>query len=134
MNAPEVAEKQLVPESKFLQIAQALVNEAKSQSVAIEMLKQDMQDKLALLEAKIETEVPINAPQVKALKKAVEIRAREHLKTDDRYKQYGKKLIRAIWTDLKDVFQVGQYREIPRVKFEEAMTYVKTWYPSNGRD
>jgi len=134
MNVPEVADKQLVPESKFLQIAQALVNEANSQSVAIEMLKQDMQDKLALLEAKIETEVPINAPQVKALKKAVEIRAREHLKTDDRYKQYGKKLIRAIWTDLKDVFQVGQYREIPRVKFEESMIYVKTWYPSNGGD
>jgi len=134
MNVPEVADKQLVPESKFLQIAQALVNEANSQSVAIEMLKQDMHDKLALLEEKIETEVPINAPQVKALKKAVEIRAREHLETDDRYKQYGKKLIRAIWTDLKDVFQVGQYREIPRVKFEESMIYVKTWYPSNGGD
>ena len=134
MNALEVSERQPVPESKFLQIAQALVNEAKSQSAAIEMFKYEVADQLAQMEARIATEIPLNSPQVAALKKAVEIRCREHLKTDEGYKLYGKKLTRAIWKDLKDVFQVGQYREIPRVKFEEAMTYVKTWYPSNGGD
>jgi len=125
MNVPAEVERQPVPMGKFLEFGKSLLAEIENQNLTI----QKQQEEIDYLKDQLNSEVILNAPQVKAMKKAVEVRARELLKTDEAYTLKGKKLIRFIWTDLKDAYLVGQYREIPRVKFSEAMEYVKTWYP-----
>ena len=127
MNLPEEVKNQSVPMGKFLEFGKSILAEIENQNLIIHK----QQEEINCLKDQLSTEVILNAPQVKAMKKAVEIRARELLKTDEAYKVNGKKLIWFIWTDLKDAYLVGQYREIPRVKFTEAMEFVKTWYPQS---
>lgn len=46
------------------------------------------------------------------------------------YKQYSKKVFSSYWRDFKRYFHLPRYGELPRVKFDEALSFIDEWLPN----
>lgn len=120
-------------QGKFLAIAEALVRDAKQQRFNNDNFKQEIRQELSQLKSVLETQVVLAPIQATSLKRAVEARVRFHLSDEKAYRDHSKKLFTALWRDIRNAFAVAQYREIPRVHFDAAISYVKTWYPQMSK-
>lgn len=70
--------------------------------------------------------------QAKAIKNKVGENVYEALggKNSNAFKHLRNKLFSACWRDFKNYFDISEYRELPRVKFEMAMKFLFAWQPS----
>ncbi|QDR80252.1 ORF6C domain-containing protein [Sporomusa termitida] len=114
---------------KYLMIAENLLSEVKEMKVDQEVFKAEVNDKLDDFKATLDSQVYLNSSQEAALNKAVKRRIRELLPDEADYKIQSKKMFQALWGNLKEVYQVAKYREIPRIHYESAMQYVEKWQP-----
>ena len=46
------------------------------------------------------------------------------------YKQHSKKVFSSYWRDFKQYFHLPRYGELPRVKFDEALSFIDEWLPN----
>ncbi|MGE7114730.1 ORF6C domain-containing protein [Lysinibacillus sp. NPDC047702] len=70
--------------------------------------------------------------QAKAIKNKVGEKVYEALggKDSNAFKHLKSKLFAACWRDLKNYFDISEYRELPRVKFELGMKFLFAWQPN----
>lgn len=45
------------------------------------------------------------------------------------YNELSKKVFPALWNEFKDYFKVPRYPDLPKVKYDEALRFVKVWSP-----
>lgn len=83
--------------------------------------------RMTSLEVKVDNEIFINYNQQRAVQKAVGRRVRDMLPSDVAYRESSKIYYAALYSALKDVYQVPSYREIPRTMFTHAMQYIQNW-------
>ncbi|MDT8901874.1 ORF6C domain-containing protein [Anaeroselena agilis] len=86
-----------------------------------------LESKVATLEDKVETKLHIDYNQQRALQKAIGRRVREMLPSEKAYREHSKVYFAALYSALKDVYQVPSYRDIPLMMFDHAMKYVGDW-------
>ncbi|MDR3591545.1 MAG: ORF6C domain-containing protein [Negativicutes bacterium] len=122
--------KELEPESKFLQIAEALVRDARGRAADYSAFKSEVQQELSALKTILENHVTLAPWHAAQIRKAVGTRIRHLLPDDGLYNRYSKRFYSALWRDLKTAFHVAEYREIPRVRFDAAMAFIISWYPT----
>ncbi|MER2048183.1 MAG: ORF6C domain-containing protein [Solibacillus sp.] len=48
------------------------------------------------------------------------------------YQEINKKIFAAFWNEFKQYFKVPRYGDIPKVKHEEALRFIKLWRPSTS--
>lgn len=48
------------------------------------------------------------------------------------YREISKKAFSAFWNEFKDYFKVPRYGDIPKVKHDEALRFIKLWRPSTS--
>ncbi|MTD37680.1 phage regulatory protein [Erwinia sp. CPCC 100877] len=46
------------------------------------------------------------------------------------YKRHAKKVFSNYWRDFKQYFHLPRYGELPRIKFDEALSYIDEWLPN----
>jgi hypothetical protein len=116
-------------DGKYLMIAENLVAEIKGIRVDHAVLKAEVKRDIDQIRTTLDNYVYLNTSQAAYLNKAVKVRVRELLPLDGDYREHSKKMFSAIWRDLKDVYQVPGYREIPRIHFQNAVQYIADWQP-----
>jgi len=74
----------------------------------------------------------ITSIQAKAIKNKVGEKVYESLggKDSNAFKHLKSKLFAACWRDFKNYFDISEYRELPRVKFEIGMKFLFAWQPN----
>ena len=85
---------------------------------------------------KLENTMNIDYGQQRVLEKEVAIVVIESLggKDSNAYREISKKVFSECNHDIKDYFRVNSRNNIPRLKFEEAIDYIRSWTPcSNTR-
>lgn len=85
---------------------------------------------------KLENTMNIDYGQQRVLEKEVERVVIESLggKDSNAYREVSKKVFSECNHDIKDYFRVNSRNNIPRLKFEEAIDYIRSWTPcSNTR-
>lgn len=45
------------------------------------------------------------------------------------YKQLGRKMFSAIWSEFKHYFDIPRYNELPAKRFNDGLRFVETWHP-----
>lgn len=90
-----------------------------------------MIDDVAVRVDKLENTMVIDYGQQRVLERLVNISVVTALggKESVAYKEVGKKVFSECNRDIKDRFDVNSRSNIPRVKFEEAVSYIKKWQP-----
>ncbi len=80
---------------------------------------------------KLENTMVIDYGQQRVLEKLVNCTVVTALggKESNAYKEIGKKVFAECNRDIKDRFNVNSRNNIPKLKFEEACTYIKKWQP-----
>jgi prophage antirepressor-like protein len=116
-------------DGKYLMIAESLIAELKGIKGEQDVFKDEIKQEIKQFKATIDHQVFMTQSQATHLKKAVERRIRDLLPAEADYAIQSKKMFSSIWRDLKDLHQVPSYREIPRIRFDNAMQYVENWQP-----
>lgn len=83
---------------------------------------------------KLENTMTIDYGQQQALKKNVNVRVIYWLggKESSAYKEVSKKVFSECNRDIQDYFNVNSRNNIPKLKFETAVDYIKNWEPSTN--
>ncbi|MGL6057383.1 MAG: ORF6C domain-containing protein, partial [Culicoidibacterales bacterium] len=108
--------KQLVTDP--LQLMKLSLQAIEQQQQELEAVKSDIEF--------LKTETTINSSQRKKYKKAVDLKVYEILgdKYDPVYKEFSKKLYSSIHNSVKNVFDVAEINDFPKVEFENVMKSV----------
>ena len=48
------------------------------------------------------------------------------------YKEISRKVFAALWRDYKNYFNINSYANTPVVRFDDAINYLKGWWPDNN--
>lgn len=96
---------------------------------------QTIQSEVSVVKADIEElkdNIYIASVQAKAIKNKVGEKVYEALggKESNAFKHLKSKIFAACWRDFKNYFDISEYRELPRVKFELGMKFLFAWQPS----
>lgn len=77
-------------------------------------------------------ELYITSSQAKAIRQKVSEKVYEALggKKSNAFKHLRQKTYSACWRDFWNYFDISEYRELPRVKFEEAIRFLLAWQPN----
>lgn len=80
----------------------------------------------------LKDELYIVSIQAKAIRNKVGEKVYDALggKESNAFKHLKNKLFTACWRDFKNYFEINEYRELPRVKFELGMKFLFAWQPS----
>lgn len=89
-------------------------------------IMEEQTNRIDHIETVLESQVFLTSAQAHALNRAVRQRVWDVCGNDDTIKR---KMYQSLWHSLKEVYQVAQYREIPRIYFNNAMQYVGDWQP-----
>lgn len=81
---------------------------------------QEVEQRLTLIEHKIENDITLTSIQKHHLKKAVNIKVYELINNHKLSEDFIKKGHMRVWKKIKDTFIVSSYMEIPKSKFDEA--------------
>lgn len=81
---------------------------------------QEVEQRLTLIEHKIENDITLTSIQKHHLKKAVNIKVYELINKHKLSEDFIKKGHMRVWKKIKDTFVVSSYMEIPKSKFDEA--------------
>jgi hypothetical protein len=114
---------------KLIRMAEALLGEVKTVSTDQQILRATVTQELEEFRSIVDTQLWLTSAMSNTLRRFVAQRIRELLPQDKQYKDFSKKFFQLIWDDLKAVFQVPVYREIPRTRYNAAMQYVRDWQP-----
>ncbi|MBD8522384.1 Rha family transcriptional regulator [Lysinibacillus fusiformis] len=73
----------------------------------------------------------ITSSQAKVIRKKVAEKVYEALggKESNAYKHLNKKLFSACWGEFKDYFDINEFRDLPKNKFEDGMKFLFMWQP-----
>ena len=89
-------------------------------------------NRLITLEQKVEEELTVTSHQALAIRNAVAARVRAECSSPEDYKERRGKLYSAIYHGMFSKFNISQYRELPRVKIDLAIKYIREeWKPLN---
>lgn len=104
---------------------------------ALETRKQVQSIQTEVIEVKskveeLEENIYITSSQAKAIRQKVSEKVYEVLggKNSNAFKHLRKKTYSACWRDFWNYFDINEYRELPRVKFEEAIRFLIAWQPN----
>lgn len=91
----------------------------------------EQEERIERLEKMFESLEPITEEDIENLRNAAEVRVAEVLGGYDSnaYKQLGRKAFAACSRDVKRLFTIPRYNELPKVDFEAAMNFVQGWTP-----
>ena len=80
----------------------------------------------------LRNELYITSSQAKAIRQKVSEKVYEALggKKSNAFKHLRQKTYSACWRDFWNYFDISEYRELPRVKFEEAIRFLLAWQPN----
>ena len=157
----EVAKDEFIPENAFYRLAMKAKNEVAEKfqaKVADEIIpsirktggygfnpmtpEQMMRIQLGMIDdvsdrvTKLENTMNIDYGQQRVLEKEVAAVVIESLggKDSNAYREISKKVFAECNHDIKDYFHVNSRNNVPRLKFEEAVDYIRNWTPcSNTR-
>ena len=76
-------------------------------------------------------ELLISPAQALALRKIANQKIHEVCKDEESYKARRSKLYPSIWRDFQNKFNISQYRELPRIKIDIAVKFLREWAPLN---
>ncbi|WP_369378735.1 Rha family transcriptional regulator [Lysinibacillus fusiformis] len=73
----------------------------------------------------------LTSSQAKVIRKKVAEKVYEALggKESNAYKHLNKKLFSACWGEFKDYFDINEFRDLPKNKFEDGMKFLFMWQP-----
>lgn len=76
----------------------------------------------------------INGPQEQRINKNARGKIVECLggKDSAAYKSMSKKVFSLFWNEFKSHFQIPRYGELPKVRFDEALDFIREWAPSTS--
>lgn len=76
----------------------------------------------------------INGPQEQRINKNARGKIVECLggKDSAAYKTMSKKVFSLFWNEFKSHFQIPRYGELPKVRFDEALDFIREWTPSTS--
>lgn len=76
----------------------------------------------------------INGPQEQRINKNARGKIVECLggKGSAAYKAMSKKMFSLFWNEFKSHFQIPRYGELPKVRFDEALDFIREWMPSTS--
>lgn len=86
---------------------------------------QEVEQRLTLIEHKIENDITLTSIQKHHLKKAVNIKVYELINNHNLSEDFIKKGHMRVWKKIKDTFVVSSYMEIPKSKFDEACSIIE---------
>ncbi|WP_107841678.1 ORF6C domain-containing protein [Metasolibacillus meyeri] len=74
----------------------------------------------------------INSSQAKAIRRKVGENVYEALggKETNAFKRLKAKTFAACWREFRNYFDISEYRELPRIRFEDAMRFLIAWQPN----
>jgi len=112
----------------------------KSQSELIAMIAQDNVERDKVIKTVIEDvgylkeNMRINGPQEQRINKNARGKIVECLggKESAAYKAMSKKVFSLFWNEFKSHFQIPRYGELPKVRFDEALDFIREWMPSTS--
>lgn len=97
----------------------------------VEILKEEVNEVKSDVE-QLKDSIHITSSQAKAIRKKVGEKVYESLggKESNAFKHMKNKLFSSCWGDFKKYFDINEYRDLPKVKFEEGMKFLFMWQPS----
>ncbi|BDH60093.1 antirepressor [Lysinibacillus sp. PLM2] len=100
-------------------------------SEEIETLKEDV----VVVKSDIEhlkDNIYINSSQAKAIRRKVGEKVYDALggNKSNAFKHLKSKTFAACWREFRNYFDISEYRELPRIKFEDAMRFLFAWQPN----
>jgi hypothetical protein len=119
----------VVTTNQLLEVIHNLVQSSKEIMLDHQNFKSEVLQKVSRLETQLEKHVRLAPWQAIEMKNAVAMRVKFHLPSESMYIEHKNKVTRTLWNDLKKAFLVPQYREIPLIRYEDAMEFIRTWYP-----
>ena len=108
---------------------------AREQLLLIMQANEETAQRVDVIEEKVnelQNKLCITSAQAKALRSKVNEKVHEALggKGTNAYKHLRKKTYSACWREFWNCFNINEYRELPRVKFEKAMEFLLNWRPN----
>ena len=108
---------------------------AREQLLLIMQANEETAQRVDVIEEKVnelQNNLCITSAQAKALRSKVNEKVHEALggKGTNAYKHLRKKTYSACWREFWNCFNINEYRELPRVKFEKAMEFLLNWRPN----
>lgn len=118
----EEMEKQLTQPSNTKLLLQA----ALEQEGRIEIVESDVKY--------LKDNMRINGPQEQRINKNARGKIVEALggKDSSAYKTMSKKVFSLFWNEFKSHFEIPRYGELPKVRFDEALSFIDEWSPSTS--
>ena len=108
---------------------------AREQLLLIMQANEETAQRVDVIEEKVnelQNNLCITSAQAKALRSKVNEKVHEALggKGTNAYKHLRNKTYSACWREFWNCFNINEYRELPRVKFEKAMEFLLNWRPN----
>lgn len=104
---------------------------------ALETRKQVQAIQTDVVEVKADLEelkdnLAVTSPQAKAIRKKVAEKVYESLgdKESNAFLNIKDKVFKACWREFKDYFDINEFRDLPRIKFEIGMKFLSSWQPN----
>ena len=94
-------------------------------------ISQNIENRMTGLEKfvkRVADSITLTSNEQRLIQRAIVKRVKLLLDTD--YRRYRAQYFAWIYRELKDRYGLGSYRDLPRVNFEEAMTWISVWRPS----
>ena len=109
-------EKEITPSQQLLNQAQVLVE--------IEQQTKDNTNQIKNLEHKVNNQITLNYQEQRKVQKSVARRVYEMFDVDNRPKGFG-----SLYSEIKDRFGVGSYKDLKRTDLQLAVNYINNWIP-----
>lgn len=108
---------------------------AREQLLLIMQANEETAQRVDVIEEKVnelQNNLCITSAQAKALRSKVNEKVHEALggKGTNAYKHLRNKTYSACWREFWNCFNINEYRELPRVKFEKGMEFLLNWRPN----
>ena len=122
--------------AKYINRFHDMEEEIKKPKTEIEILQESLQilSKQDLRISKLENNMTIDHGQAQDLRQAGAKRVLELCggKQSNAYKELSKKVFAELWHDFKEFYHINAYSNTLVLKFDEALSYVEQWTPSNN--
>lgn len=122
---------------KFIDLEKSIAQLQPSNRKLLLQTALDHEEKLETHDKRInylENNMRINGPQEQRIGKNARGKIVECLggKESSAYKNMSKKVFSLFWNEFKNHFQIPRYGELPKVRFDEALNFIREWTPSTS--